>query len=83
MAAGRSALRNEAWMIASAPGVSSAAATPWIIRKTDQLQRRLGEGAQGAAQREAGDADQVDPSTPQPVAQRPADQDEGGQASAR
>ena len=34
IAAGRSALRNDAWMIARAPGASRAAAAPWSTRNT-------------------------------------------------
>ena len=73
-------MRNDAWMIASAPGASRAAATPWSTRNSDQLDRRLGERAQRAADREAGDADQVDAPAAEPVTERSADEDQRGQA---
>ncbi len=53
MAAGRSSGRNDAWMRASAPGTSRAAATPCSTRNSDQLDGRLGECAQRAAEGEA------------------------------
>ena len=46
----------------------------------DQLDRRLGERAQRAADGEAGDADQVDAPAAEPVPERAADQDQRGEA---
>ncbi len=80
IAAGRSALRNDAWMIARAPGREQRGGDALEHPEDDQLQRRLGERAQRAADREAGDADQVDASAAEPVAERSADEDQRGEA---
>ena len=79
IARARSSGRNDAWMMARLPGVSSAPPTPCRARASDEHEQVRGEPAQQGRQREPHHADEEDPAAAEQVAERAAEQDQRGE----